>query len=143
MTIDHFQPRSAGGDDSTDNLVYACLKCNLYKHDFWPTTEDLTQQRRILHPLLDNLAIHIQLNIEKGILEPLTETGLFHITLLRLNRPQLIKHRIGLQLQYVLQEKQRLLEQQIAELQKIIDAQDRYIATLQAQIEQLRSSSSR
>jgi hypothetical protein len=28
LTIDHFRPVSASGDDSADNLVYACFRCN-------------------------------------------------------------------------------------------------------------------
>jgi hypothetical protein len=28
LTIDHFQPVTAGGDDSDDNLVYACFRDN-------------------------------------------------------------------------------------------------------------------
>lgn len=31
LTVDHFRPLSAGGDDSDDNLVYACIRCNQYK----------------------------------------------------------------------------------------------------------------
>ena len=32
LTIDHFRPLAAGGDDDLDNLVYACTRCNQYKH---------------------------------------------------------------------------------------------------------------
>lgn len=28
LTLDHYRPRSAGGSDDFDNLVYACIKCN-------------------------------------------------------------------------------------------------------------------
>jgi len=140
LTIDHFRPRAAGGNDDLENLVYACLRCNLYKHDFWPTLKDVEQQHRILHPQLDEIAPHIRLTEQTGFLESLTETGRFHITLLRLNRPQLVRHRLGLQLQDVLQEKYRLLEQQITELQATMVAQERYIAALETQIEQLHSS---
>jgi DNA-directed RNA polymerase subunit RPC12/RpoP len=31
LTVDHFCPVSAGGDDSDENLVYACVRCNQYK----------------------------------------------------------------------------------------------------------------
>lgn len=138
MTIDHFMPRVAGGNDELDNLVYACWKCNQFKHDFWPSSADLKRQHRLLHPLLDDSAPHFHSNEQTGLLEALTETGRFHIAVLRLNRPQLIKYRLGQQLQQMLQEKQRLLELQIAELQKTIAAQDHYLAALQAQIDQLR-----
>ena len=58
LTIDHFKPLSAGGGEDTDNLVYACIKCNQYKHSFSPTPDDTAQQRRVLHPLLDDLSQH-------------------------------------------------------------------------------------
>lgn len=140
MTVDHWMPRMAGGSDELDNLVYACWKCNQFKHDFWPNADDLTNQRRILHPLLDDLALHLRSNEQTGLLEALTETGRFHIFTLRLNRPQLVKHRLGQQLQQMLQEKHHLLELQIDELRKTIAAQEHYLAALQAQIDQLRSA---
>jgi hypothetical protein len=63
----------------------------------------------------------------------LTPTGIFHITLLRLNRPQLVAHRLALRLQAVLREKISLLEQQNAELERTISAQEHYLAVLKAQ----------
>ncbi|MCZ7574897.1 MAG: HNH endonuclease [Ardenticatenaceae bacterium] len=140
LTIDHYQPRAAGGDDDDDNLVYACMKCNQYKGEFWPTSDDVVQGRRILHPLLDDLPIHLTENKQTGYLEAFTETGRFHIALLRLNRPQLVEHRLTRRLQHVLMEKQHLLEQQIAELRKTIAAQERYIGILEVQLERLRAS---
>ena len=94
-----------------------------------------------MHPLLDDLATHLTEDEQSGRLQPLTETGRFHMALLRLNRPQLVRHRLGRSLQRVLVEKQHLLEQQIADLRKTIAAQERYIAILEAQLEQLRSPS--
>ena len=140
LTIDHYQPRAAGGNDEPDNLVYACVKCNQYKHDFWPSDEDRQQQRRILHPLHDHLSTHIALDQPTGRLEARTETGRFHIALLRLNRPQLITHRLSQQLQMILREKQRLLEQQLSALGQTVEAQERYITLLQAEIARLRST---
>lgn len=35
LTADHFQPRSRGGADEPDNLVYSCHACNEFKGDFW------------------------------------------------------------------------------------------------------------
>ena len=40
LTVDHYVPAAAGGDDSDANLVYACFRCNLFKGDFCPTPED-------------------------------------------------------------------------------------------------------
>jgi len=35
LTIDHYQPRSRGGTDEPDNLVYCCHACNSHKGDYW------------------------------------------------------------------------------------------------------------
>ncbi len=141
LTVDHHQPRTAGGGDDDDNLVYACVKCNQYKGDFWPDSDDVAHGRRVLHPLLDDLTAHLAENEQTGHMQALTETGRFHIALLRLNRPQLVEHRLIRRLHRVSSEKRDLLEQQNAELRKTIAAQERYIATLEAQLERLRSSS--
>lgn len=131
LTIDHYRPLAVGGDDSLDNLVYACVRCNQYKHTFWPSAEEEALGLRILHPLQDILTHHYRLNAQSGQLEPLNESGRFHITLLRLNRPQLVRHRLALQLREVLEGKLALLEQQIHELHETVAAQERYIAALE------------
>ena len=133
LTLDHFQPRAAGGSDEPGNLVYACVRCNQYKGDFWPEDIDLAQGRRVLHPDRDDLLVHLAEDENTGSLRGLTPTGVFHIALLRLNRPQLVAHRLAHRLQKILEEKTRLLEQQNAELEKTISAQERYLDVLRTQ----------
>ena len=65
-----------------------------------------------------------------GRLEPLTETGRFHIVLLQLNRPALVEHRLRQTLIALLVEKQRVLEVENAQLRTTITAQENYIAHL-------------
>lgn len=89
LEIDHFQPRSAGGGDELDNLVYCCPACNRLKGDFWPTDDLSTTHRRLLHPKRDDITQHLR-EEEDGRLTALTETGAFHIEWLRLNRPPLV-----------------------------------------------------
>jgi hypothetical protein len=137
LTIDHYRPQSAGGGDDENNLIYACMKCNQYKGDFWPDDEDLTLEQRVLHPQLDDLAAHVRENEQTGQIDAISETGKFYIALLRLNRPQLIEHRLVRSIRTIVSEKQRLLEQQNVELQKTIEVQERYIAILEAQLEEL------
>ncbi len=36
LTIDHFHPRSKGGDDSYENRILSCVKCNRTKANFAP-----------------------------------------------------------------------------------------------------------
>jgi beta-xylosidase-like protein/HNH endonuclease len=42
LTIDHFQPRTCGGTDDTENLLYCCHRCNEYKAGYWPERPDDT-----------------------------------------------------------------------------------------------------
>lgn len=88
LTVDHFQPRSRGGLHIAANWVYSCHACNEFKSDYWQPDS----ARRLLHPLIDNLAEHI-LELENGRLQGITETGSFHIEWLHLNRSQLIVYR--------------------------------------------------
>lgn len=130
LSVDHYHPLSVGGDESDDNLIYCCARCNLYKGHFWPDAEDLEEQRRVLHPLRDRMEEHLRLNARTGEVEPLTTTARFHVALLQLNRPALVAHRLQKQLVRLLLEKQELLEGEISQLQTTVKAQERYIAHL-------------
>ena len=130
LTVDHYYPTSAGGDDSDDNLVYCCSRCNLYKGAFAPNDEDTARGHRVLHPLRDDVAAHLRRNDRTGQLEPLTETGRFHIVLLHLNRPELVAYRLRQSLTLSLVARQRLLEEANQQLRAILAAQERYIALL-------------
>ena len=110
LTVDHFQPVSHQGGDDSENLVYCCHACNEHKSDFWTT--DTT--RRLLHPLRDTLALHLWED-EQGRLVGLTETGVFHIERLHLNRSPLIEHRLWLHRE---QESQAESAQVLARLQE-------------------------
>lgn len=88
LTIDHYQPRSQGGSDAFENLVYACHACNEHKGACWNPSSD----KRILHPVRDDLSLHY---IQAGdfVLMALSPTGSFHIAQLDLNRPALVANR--------------------------------------------------
>ncbi len=131
LTVDHFRPVSRGGDDSDDNLVYSCFKCNLFKGDFFPSGKDLETGRRIVHPLLDNADPHIRLDEETGRLEPLSETGRFHLAMLQLNRRALVQHRLRVHMSRWLVERQQLLEDEIAMLTTTVTALELHVARLE------------
>ncbi len=131
LTVDHYQPTSAGGDDSEDNLVYCCFRCNSYKGDFVPTPEDMHHGFRILHPLLDDLTLHLRENPHIGALEPLTETGRFHIDLLYLNRPQLIELRLPRKLHGLLTESYTVLRDENEHLRFQIVLLEHYLKELE------------
>ena len=130
LTVDHHRPTSSGGDDSDDNLVYCCSRCNLYKGDFFPSEEDQQHNRRVLHPLKDELEKFVRYNEDTGELEPLTDTGKFHITLLHLNRPALVAYRNRQRYFALLAARRELIEAENLQLRAVISAQEQYIALL-------------
>jgi hypothetical protein len=130
LTVDHYRPVAAGGDDGDDNLVYACFRCNLYKGVFFPNSSELALGRRILHPLLDDAHKHLQVNLQTGEVESLTETGRFHVALLRLNRPELIQFRLRRRLAALQVERLQLLENENLHLRATCARQDEYLALL-------------
>lgn len=88
LTFDHFQPQIKGGSNDADNLVYACHACNEFKGDYYGETEDT----RLLHPLRDDLKLHIQEQAD-GTLVGISAAGQRYIEQLQLNRLPLILHR--------------------------------------------------
>lgn len=120
LTVDHFQPVCADGDDSDDNLVYACNRCNLFKGDYFPDSAASAQGFRILHPLLDTVSLHLRED-DQGRLQAFSPTGLFHIRKLRLNRPQLVDYRITKQEERLWQERLERLEQALIDVNRSLE----------------------
>jgi len=50
LTIDHVIPKSKGGDDTWENLVAACVKCNNKKGDRSPEEARMTLKKRPTKP---------------------------------------------------------------------------------------------
>ena len=90
MTIDHFRPRREGGEDSAENLVYCCFRCNVYKADYWPHNQDDAQ---LWDPRRDPAHMHFVV-LDEGTLHAVSLTGRFTIAQLRLNRPPLVAYRL-------------------------------------------------
>ncbi len=91
LTIDHFHPQSKGGEDSLENLLYSCIRCNQYKQDYWPIrTDDLS----LWNPRQELASLHF-LELDDGKLLPLTLRGEFTIKRLRLNRSPLVAYRLS------------------------------------------------
>ena len=124
LEIDHFQPRSTGGRDEVDNLVYCCPTCNRLKGDFWPQINPFITSHRLLHPQRDVSSEHLREDGD-GRFVALTETGAFHIARLRLNRAPLVALRRARRDQAQLrqdlataQDEQRRLRQNITNLER-------------------------
>jgi hypothetical protein len=90
LTVDHFHPRSRGGNDDLVNLLYCCYRCNLHKADYWPTKPG---DPVLWNPRREPMGAHLRL-LPDGALYPLTPTGEFTLKRLRLNRPQLVGYRL-------------------------------------------------
>lgn len=139
LTVDHFKPQSKGGTDQVDNLVYCCPRCNQYKLDYWPDGPAVPQ---LWNPRQESFAQHF-IQLEDGMLQPLTPTGAFTLRRLRLNRPPLIAHRRRVQefqqlVRYrdLAQLLERLLHQQAAlleEQQNLLHEQMRLLRILNDQ----------
>jgi 5-methylcytosine-specific restriction endonuclease McrA len=50
LTVDHMMPRSRGGEDTWENLVTACIKCNNKKGDRTPEESKLSLRIRPKRP---------------------------------------------------------------------------------------------
>lgn len=104
LTVDHFRPQSKGGGDELENLVYCCVRCNLYKSDFWIESPNETS---LWNPRLETAENQFW-QAEDGHLFALTEIGELSIRILNLNRPQLVSYRHQ---QRLLVEERRMLEE--------------------------------
>ncbi len=89
LTIDHYHPTSKGGDDSLENLLYCCPRCNQYKLNYWP---EKSADLPLWHPQREPFSLHFA-SLEDGTLLPLTLVGEFTLIRLHLNRPRLVAHR--------------------------------------------------
>lgn len=130
LSVDHYQPVSAGGSDTDDNLVYACFRCNLLKADYWHENS-YEEVLRILHPLNDDLDKHILPDRVTGKLHALTETGRFHVAILDLNRPQLVIHRQRKAIRELYRDIEESLTAELAKLEAEIRAYERYVVQLE------------
>lgn len=93
LTVDHHRPRSCGGTDHDDNLVYACSRCNEHKGAYWH--DDDPPHIPLLHPGRDDLTTHLHA-ADNGHLVGRTPLGAFFVEKLRLNRSPLVAHRLQL-----------------------------------------------
>jgi len=126
LTIDHHRPRSRGGSDDDENLVYACSRCNEHKGPYWHDHDP--PHLRLLHPGRDSLTLHLAGGAD-GRLVGLTPEGAFFIEKLRLNRAQLVVHRVRLRAAAThaadldaARERVRELEQRIARMRVAVES---------------------
>jgi HNH endonuclease len=113
LSIDHFRPQSKQGSDEIDNLVCCCIRCNMYKGNFWVKRSD---KPILWNPRLEALDNHCW-QAENGRLFALTETGELTLRVLNLNRPQLVIYR---RQQFLQSEERRLLREHEAAVETLL-----------------------
>lgn len=115
LTVDHHHPIVHGGTNNDENLVYSCHRCNEHKGSYWHEAQ--IPYIRLLHPLEDNLTLHLREQQNSQFIGK-TPEGRFYIQRLRLNRPQLIEHRHRKHADQKMQNEIKALRQQIHDLQQ-------------------------
>jgi len=86
--IDHHQPKTAGGTDVYENLMWSCKHGNELKLDLWPPDEARAKGLRFFRPDQDQADDHFELSGEEII--PKTSVGEFTKEILDLNRQTLL-----------------------------------------------------
>ena len=132
LTVDHYLPVSAGGDDSDDNLVYACSRCNLYKSDIYGGCKPIS--KRASYPASASGrpdAAPARANEQTGMMEGLTATGDFHIGILQLNRPALVEQRQRKRRYTLLVQQLQVTQAELAKSQSESAAQGAYIRLIE------------
>jgi len=135
LEIDHFHPIRHGGNDEWDNLIYACSACNRNKASYWPSP-DTPSHMFLLHPLTDDLNIHITL-LQDGYLAGLTPRGWFHIEWLHLNRPQLVSLRQRREVYQRTQEVLQKIQQINHQLVERVASQEQELQILRQKVHRL------
>ena len=65
LSIDHILPRSRGGRDSWDNVITACLRCNIKKGNRTPNEANMKLKTKPYKPL-NNISFEITRQINSG-----------------------------------------------------------------------------
>lgn len=133
LEIDHYRPRSRGGSNEQENLVYCCPKCNEYKGSYWHFLDP--PYIRLLHPQQDDFCIHLR-EEDNGELVGKTKEGSFLIQRLHLNRPALIAHRRKKRSEVQLQNELRATLEREQALLRRIEELDAALQAVIAQVEE-------
>jgi len=75
LRVDHLHPRYLGGEDSFENYMPACYKCNFYKSTF--SLDDFREQLMTLHERISQPFI-ARLGLDYGIIEIKPFNGKFY-----------------------------------------------------------------
>lgn len=94
--VDHIVARKHGGDDDTDNLCFACYRCNAFKGSNVAALDPVTDEAaRLYHPRKDVWRNHFRLTVD-GIIEGITPEGRVTVSVLRINDSSRVQQRLAL-----------------------------------------------
>jgi HNH endonuclease len=92
--FEHIVPRFSGGETTFENLCLACPSCNRYKTIRQAGFDTVTQQDiALFHPHRQLWTDHFAWDEEKTLLIGRTPISRVTITVLKMNRPQLLRVR--------------------------------------------------
>jgi hypothetical protein len=91
--VEHIQPLSLGGQTEFENLCLACPTCNRHKANRVIGLTDEGAEARLFHPQRDNWLDHFDWSVNSTVIVGLTDIGIATVSLLRMNRPQLVEVR--------------------------------------------------
>jgi len=89
--VDHIISRQHGGDETLDNLAYACMVCNRYKGTNIASLSASGELIPLFNPRRDRWESHLRLS--GAVIEPLDLTGEVTARVLRLNMADRVARR--------------------------------------------------
>ena len=94
MDVDHFRPRGKGRHLYT-NLLVATRHCNGAKSDLWPSASQKAKKIHLINPYTeDDYGKHLFEDPVTHEIVAITPAGFYHIFVLDLNAPHLVKERV-------------------------------------------------
>lgn len=92
--VEHFKPkRFPDLIFSYGNLYYACRGCNGHKSETWPSEIQLARGQRFADPCVEDPYVHHLRELEDGVVQEVTECGIYSSSHIRLNRDVLRRWR--------------------------------------------------
>lgn len=111
FVMEHIIPQVKGGSDKINNLAFSCHHCNGTKYNKTEAIDSITQKKiDLFHPRNDSWTEHFKWNDDFMKIIGITPKGRATIETLKLNRENVINHRMVLFLYGVHPPKHTFLE---------------------------------
>lgn len=92
--FEHIVPRAIGGATVYENLCFSCPTCNRWKANRTTAYDATTgQDVPLFHPQNESWTDHFNWSEDTAVVVGLTPVGRATLSLLRMNRPQLVRMR--------------------------------------------------